>query len=68
MKIRVYLRTSGQLVNTFGTNGPAFLAYEYDGVFQDAAEVAANKIDYSAAEGSLRPGDMKFKDISGPDG
>jgi TonB-linked SusC/RagA family outer membrane protein len=54
--------------HTFGTNGPAFLAYVYDGVFLDAAEVAGNKIDYSAAEGSLRPGDMKFKDISGPDG
>jgi TonB-linked SusC/RagA family outer membrane protein len=54
--------------NTFGTNGPAFLAYVYDGVFKDDAEVAGNKIDYSAAEGSLRPGDMKFKDISGPDG
>lgn len=54
--------------NTFGTNGPAFLAYVYDGVFKDAAEIAANTIDYSAAEGSLRPGDMKFKDISGPDG
>jgi TonB-linked SusC/RagA family outer membrane protein len=54
--------------NTFGTNGPAFLAYVYDGVFRDAADLAANKIDYSAAEGSLRPGDMKIKDVSGPDG
>lgn len=54
--------------NTFGTNGPAFLAYVYDGVFKDAADLAANTIDYSAAEGSLRPGDMKIKDISGPDG
>ena len=53
---------------TFGTNGSAFLAYVYDGVFRDAADLAANKLDYSAAEGSLRPGDMKFKDISGPDG
>ncbi len=52
----------------FGTNGQAFLAYQYDGVFKDAAEIAANKIDYSAATGSLRPGDMKFKDISGPGG
>jgi TonB-linked SusC/RagA family outer membrane protein len=55
----------------FGTSGYAFLAYQYDGVFKDAAEIAANTIDYSAAVGnnsSLRPGDMKFKDISGPDG
>ncbi len=48
-----------------GTNGPAFLAYEYDGVFKDASEIASNKIDYSAVERSLRPGDMKFKDING---
>ncbi|MFC0774198.1 TonB-dependent receptor [Terrimonas alba] len=52
----------------FGTNGYAFLAYQYDGVFKDAAEIAANTIDYSAATNGLRPGDMKFKDISGPDG
>lgn len=52
----------------FGTNGNAFLAYQYDGVFKDAAEIAANQIDYTAATNSLRPGDMKFKDISGPDG
>jgi TonB-dependent starch-binding outer membrane protein SusC len=54
--------------HAFGTSGQAFLVYEYDGVFKDAAEIAANKIDYSAVEGSLRPGDMKFKDISGADG
>ncbi|MEJ7911636.1 MAG: SusC/RagA family TonB-linked outer membrane protein, partial [Chitinophagaceae bacterium] len=54
--------------HSFGTSGFAFLAYQYDGVFKDAAEIAANKIDYSAAESNLRPGDMKFKDISGPDG
>lgn len=52
----------------FGTSGQAFLVYEYDGVFKDAAEVAANTIDYNSIEKSLRPGDMKFKDISGPDG
>ncbi|MEO6730067.1 MAG: SusC/RagA family TonB-linked outer membrane protein, partial [Ferruginibacter sp.] len=54
--------------HTFGTSGQAFLVYEYDGVFKDATEISGNKIDYSAIEGSLRPGDMKFKDISGPDG
>jgi TonB-linked SusC/RagA family outer membrane protein len=52
----------------FGTNGYGFLAYEYDGVFRDAKEIADNKIDYSAATNNLRPGDMKFKDISGADG
>ncbi len=54
--------------HSFGTSGFAFLAYQYDGVFRDAADIAANKIDYSAAEANLRPGDMKFKDVSGPDG
>jgi len=49
----------------FGTNGFAFLAYQYDGVFKDAKEIADNKLDYSAAERALRPGDMKFKDVNG---
>lgn len=48
----------------FGTNGTAFLAFQYDGVFRDEAEITANKIDYSAAERNLRPGDMKFKDVN----
>ncbi len=52
----------------FGTNGYSFLAYQYDGVFRDAKEIAANTIDYRAATNELKPGDMKFKDISGPDG
>ncbi|MCW3082222.1 TonB-dependent receptor [Segetibacter sp.] len=52
----------------FGTNGQAFLAYQSDGVFRDAKEIADNKIDYTAATNNLRPGDMKFKDVSGPDG
>lgn len=52
----------------FGSNGAAFLAYQYDGVFRDQKEIDANKIDYSAVGGKdLRPGDMKFKDIGGRD-
>lgn len=51
--------------HAFGTNGFAYLAFQYDGVFRDEKELADNKIDYSAAEGSLRPGDMKFKDVNG---
>ena len=43
----------------------AFLAYQYDGVFKDAAEVENNTIDYSGVTPSLKPGDMKFKDING---
>jgi TonB-linked SusC/RagA family outer membrane protein len=49
----------------FGTNGYAFLAYQYDGAFRDAKEIADNKIDYSAATNNLRPGDMKFIDYNG---
>jgi TonB-linked SusC/RagA family outer membrane protein len=51
--------------HTFGTNGAAFLVYEYDGVFIDQADIDKNTIDYSAATNGLRPGDMKFKDIDG---
>lgn len=43
------------------------LVYIYDGVFKDAAEVAANKLDYSGVGGAgkLFPGSMKFKDVNG---
>ncbi len=52
----------------FGTNGfPAFLVYQYDGVFQDQADIDKNTIDYSGLTPSLKPGDMKFKDIGGRD-
>jgi TonB-linked SusC/RagA family outer membrane protein len=46
----------------------SFLVYQFDGVFKDQAEIAENKINYGAITGDLRPGDMKFKDIGGPDG
>ena len=50
----------------YGSSGASFLVYEYDGVFRDEKEVAANTIDYSGVGGAnLRPGDMKFKDING---
>lgn len=51
--------------HSIGSNGPNFLAYEYDGVFKDAKDIADNKIDYTALVGSLRPGDMKFRDMNG---
>lgn len=56
-----YQRTTGR---SFGTNGNAYLAYLYDGVFRDDKDIAANKINYGAAEANLRPGDMKFKDVN----
>ena len=51
--------------HSFGTNGSDFLAYQYDGVFKDQKDIAANSLDYSAATSKLVPGDMKFKDING---
>ena len=52
-----YQRTTGKPYN-------AFLAYQYDGVFRDQAEIDANTVNYSGITGTLRPGDMKFKDIN----
>lgn len=60
------LATGHSIGHTYGTTvGPNFLAYEYNGVFLDQKDIAANKLDYSALVGTLRPGDMKFKDING---
>lgn len=56
-----YQRATGR---PFGTNGAAFLAFQYDGVFANEAEIAANRLDYSAVERNLRPGDMKFVDFN----
>ncbi|MCE6987770.1 TonB-dependent receptor [Dyadobacter sp. CY323] len=53
-----YQRTTGMPYNSF-------LAYQYDGVFRDQAEVDANPLDYSGITGTIRPGDMKFKDLNG---
>jgi TonB-linked SusC/RagA family outer membrane protein len=50
----------------FTSNGGyAFLAYQYDGVFKDAKDIADNKIDYTGVTPALEPGDMKFKDVNG---
>lgn len=49
---------------TTGSPIGAFLLYQYDGVFRDQAAIDANTIDYSAISGTLRPGDMKFKDVN----
>lgn len=56
-----YQRATGR---PFGTSGASFLAYMYDGVFRDEKDIAANTLDYSAVERSLRPGDMKFVDYN----
>ncbi|MBK8565753.1 MAG: TonB-dependent receptor [Saprospiraceae bacterium] len=56
-----YQKQEGKPIN-------AFLVYESDGAFRDQAEIEANTIDYSeviGASGTLKPGDMKFKDYNG---
>ncbi len=61
MKLRVHLL----IRRTTGMPYQSFLAYQFDGVFKDQAEIDANKLDYSPITGTLRPGDMKFKDVNG---
>ena len=51
--------------HTFGTNGAAFLVYQYDGVFVDQADIDKNTVDYTNATGKLLPGDMKIRDVNG---
>jgi TonB-linked SusC/RagA family outer membrane protein len=58
-----YQRSTG---HPYGTNGVSFLAFEYAGVFRDQKEIDANTVDYSGVgAATLRPGDMKFRDING---
>ena len=51
-------RTTGKPIN-------AYMAYQYDGVFATQGDIDANKLDYSSIVKTLRPGDMKYKDING---
>ncbi|CAN1531482.1 OMP_RagA_SusC, TonB-linked outer membrane protein, SusC/RagA family [Spirosomataceae bacterium] len=51
-------RTTGKPMNTF-------MAYLYDGVFKDQADIDARTVDYSAIVKTLRPGDMKYQDYNG---
>ena len=51
-------------LTTVGHPIGSFFLYQMDGIFQNDAEIIG-----SAYQGSyIRPGDVKFKDISGPDG
>ena len=54
--------------HSYGSNGANWLAYEYDGVFKDQKEIDSRSLNYTALSGTLRPGDMKFKDVGGPNG
>ncbi len=65
-----YQLSTGHVMPGDVNNPDNMLLYQYDGVFKDAADVAANTLDYSGVggKGKLFPGSMKFKDIGGPDG
>ncbi len=51
-------RSTGRPINSY-------VAYQYDGVFRDQADIDANKLDYSAVVKTIRPGDMKYQDFNG---
>jgi len=51
-------RSTGRPMNTY-------VAYQYDGVFKDQADIDATTISYKALVNTLRPGDMKYKDWNG---
>jgi len=48
----------------------SFYGYQTDGIFQSAAEVAAGPVQVTGTNSTNRtsPGDIRFKDISGPNG
>ena len=75
-KITFWDETPGRPSNQLSTGKPMpsdvnnpdqNLLYQYDGIFKDAADVAANTLDYSGVGGAgkLFPGSMKFKDMNG---
>ena len=51
-------RTTGRPMNTY-------MAYVFDGVFKDQADIDSRKADYTAIVKEIRPGDMKYKDHNG---
>jgi len=57
---------NGDITNTVvGQPIQSFYGWIVDGIFQSAAEVAASPVQVS---GATAPGDLKFRDISGPNG
>lgn len=69
---------AGVLVRSFQNNGSAesrtepghpigsFYGYVSDGIYQSYADILASP--NASSVGAYRPGDLKFKDINGPDG
>jgi TonB-linked SusC/RagA family outer membrane protein len=59
------LRGSEDISRTaVGSSIGSFYGYKTDGIFQNQAEIEA----HATQETGTRPGDIRFKDISGPDG
>mgnify|MGYP003671181356 CR=1 FL=1 len=67
-QIKFWDETPGAPTYQRSTGKPyqSYLVYQYDGVFKDQADIDANTLDYSGITKTLRPGDMKFKDVGGP--
>ncbi len=59
---------SGNNVTMIGQPIGMFYGYITDGIFKNAAELAAGPIYNPGAADRSRVGDIRFKDISGPDG
>lgn len=57
----------GQTINRVGDPMNAFYGYIAQGLFQSQEEID-DHADQSGLGGAPRPGDVKYKDISGPDG
>jgi TonB-linked SusC/RagA family outer membrane protein len=66
-KVVFFDEASGAPAYQLRTGKPigTYLAYEYDGVFMDQKDIDANQLDYTALTGTLKPGDMKFRDVNG---
>jgi TonB-linked SusC/RagA family outer membrane protein len=62
-----YQLSTGHVMPNDPNNPDDMLLYQYDGVFKDDKDVAANTLDYSGVGGAgkLFPGSMKFKDVAG---
>jgi TonB-linked SusC/RagA family outer membrane protein len=57
-------RINGLWIEKVGESVGSFFGYQAEGLFVDAADVASHAFQSNAA----KPGDIKYKDISGPDG
>jgi TonB-linked SusC/RagA family outer membrane protein len=62
-----YINGRGQVITEAGHPIGRFVGYKVDGIYQDMDEIS-NGPDVSSIGISPGPGDLKFKDISGPEG